>query len=158
MGRLCPVTGEYVLYPECLECETRGECAPAGVAKPVFALLIAGSRSVTDYQLVSRTIDRLIAPIRNKYDFLIVSGGARGVDSMAETYARQREMSLRVMPADWKRYGKAAGYIRNEEMHRYISTFEHRGAVAFWDGQSKGTAHSFDLAEKYKNPLRVIRV
>ena len=64
---------------------------------------------------------------------------------------------IRVFPADWK-IGPSAGYRRNEKMHEYISRFEYRECIAFWDGKSKGTAHSFTLAERYGNPLRIIRI
>lgn len=61
------------------------------------------------------------------------------------------------MPADWNNDGKSAGYKRNIRMHEYISKKDDRGVIAFWDGQSKGTQHSFELAKKYKNPIRIIR-
>ena len=86
-----------------------------------------------------------------------MSGGADGVDTLAERYAEENHFAFRKMPADWNRYGKRAGYIRNDEMHRFISGFEHRGCIAFWDGRSKGTLHSIELAKKYGNPIRLIR-
>lgn len=46
----------------------------------------------------------------------------------------------------------------NREMHSYISTHAERGVIAFWDGQSKGTAHSFALTKEFDNPLRIIKV
>lgn len=54
--------------------------------------------------------------------------------------------------------GNGAGYVRNREMHSYISTHADRGVIAFWDGSSKGTAQSFALAREFDNPLRVIRI
>ena len=57
----------------------------------------------------------------------------------------------------WKKYGKKAGYIRNREMHEFISHFKKRGVVAFWDGKSKGTAHSFELAKEFNNDIKVVR-
>lgn len=157
MAKKCPETGEYVLYVDCLECEMRGNCPGPGENKPWFALLIVGSRGINDYSFVSSKIDKLIAPIRYKYRFLIVTGGARGVDSLAERYASENGMDIYIIPADWNKYGKAAGYIRNEEMHRHIASFEHRGCIAFWDGKSKGTAHSFELAKKYGNTIKLCR-
>lgn len=43
-------------------------------------------------------------------------------------------------------------------MHQYIAHAAYRGVVAFWDGQSKGTMHNFELAKKYRNPIRIVRV
>lgn len=120
-----------------------------------FYCLIVGSRGYTDYASFKAKCDALLA---DKTDIEIVSGGASGTDAMAERYARELGYSLQIFPADWSRYGKRAGYVRNREMHSYISTHADRGVIAFWDGASKGTAHSFSLAKEFDNPLRVIRV
>ena len=118
-----------------------------------FACLVVGSRSFNDYKLMKEKLDKLLV---NQSSVLIVSGGARGADALAEQYAKERRYPCEVFPADWST-GKGAGFVRNEKMHKFISTFESRGVVAFWDGKSRGTAHNFRLAEKYNNPLRVIR-
>lgn len=118
-----------------------------------FACLVVGSRSFNNYGLMKAKLDKLLV---NQDSVLIVSGGARGADTLAEQYAKERCCPCEVFPADWST-GKSAGFVRNEKMHKFISTFESRGVVAFWDGKSRGTAHNFRLAEKYNNPLRVIR-
>ena len=120
----------------------------------MFYCLVAGSRTITDYNYIKETLDYFL---QNKSEITIVSGGARGVDSLAERYAKERNYELKVFPADWDKYGKSAGYIRNDEMHKYISQFSDRGIVAFWDGKSKGTAHNFGLASKYDTPIKIVR-
>lgn len=115
-----------------------------------FHCLIVGSRGYTDYASFKAKCDALLA---DKTDIEIVSGGASGTDAMAERYARERGYSLQIFPAEWSRYGKRAGYVRNREMHAYISTFPERGVIAFWDGHSKGTAQSFALAKEFGNPI-----
>lgn len=155
MAKICPVTDGPVLYISCQECEDRAACEK-GEIKPVFALLVVGSRSITDYGFVRERLDHLIGPIRGKYHFQVVSGGANGVDKLAEQYAEENGFDMHVMPAEWNKHGRRAGFIRNDGMHRYISGFTHRGCVAFWDGKSKGTLHSRELAKKYGNPLRFI--
>ena len=155
MSRTCPLTEETVLYTECTECDDRAACRTAA-EKPVFALLVVGSRTVTDYDFVKEKIDQATAPYRNSHEILIVSGGADGADSLAERYARENGLSMKVMKADWGKYGKRAGYIRNEQMHRFIAGYSRRGCLAFWDGKSRGTQHSFSLAEKFSNPIKVI--
>ncbi len=117
-------------------------------------VLVVGSRNFNDYGLLRKSLDGLLA---GKTGIEIVSGGARGADGLAERYAREKGCGLKVFPADWDRFGKSAGYKRNAEMHKYISGFEDRVCVAFWDGESRGTAHSFELARQYGNPLTVIR-
>lgn len=120
-----------------------------------FHCLIVGSRSYTDYASFKAKCDALLA---DKADIEIVSGGASGTDAMAERYARELGYSLQIFPAEWSRYGKRAGYVRNREMHSYISTFPERGVIAFWDGQSKGTAQSLPLSKEFDNPIRVVRI
>ena len=117
--------------------------------------MIVGSRGYTDYASFKAKCDALLA---DKTDIEIVSGGASGTDAMAERYARELGYSLQIFPADWSRYRKRAGYVRNREMHAYISTFTERGVIAFWDGRSKGTAQSFALAKEFGNPIRVVRI
>lgn len=116
--------------------------------------LVVGSRNFNDYELMKENLDSILSTYE---DICIVSGGAKGADSLAERYAKEKGYKLKVFPADWDKYGKSAGYIRNEEMHRYISQFEERKCVAFWDGESKGTAHSFNLCKQYDNPLSIVR-
>ena len=55
-------------------------------------------------------------------------------------------------PADWDKYGKKAGYIRNKEMARAADA-----CVVFWNGQSKGSKHMIDIAKKHGLQLRIIR-
>ena len=91
-------------------------------------LLIVGSRSITDYALISSVLAVHCNP-----ETVIVTGGANGADSLAERYADEHNLKKIIMKADWDKYGKRAGYIRNAEMHKYISQFENRLCIAFWD-------------------------
>ena len=120
-----------------------------------FRCLIVGSRGYTDYASFKAKCDALLA---GKTDIEIISGDASGTDAMAERYAHEHGYSLQIFPADWSRYGKRAGYVRNREMHSYISIHADRGVIAFWDGESRGTAQSFVLSREFDNPLRIIRV
>lgn len=119
-----------------------------------FHCLIVGSRTFEDYDLFQRKVDHFLG---GRTDVEIVSGGAAGADFLAERYANDRGFPLQVFSPDWSRYGKRAGYVRNREMHEYISKFPERGVIAFWDGKSRGTAQSFRLAREFDNPLRVVR-
>lgn len=118
----------------------------------MFYCLVVGSRDFNDYQTMCNILDYLL---QNHKEVTIVSGGARGADSLAETYALGHNHRLKVFKADWKCHGKKAGYLRNEEMHKFISQYENRGVVAFWNGNSKGTAHNFELSIKYNNPIKI---
>ena len=93
--------------------------------------LIAGSRNIIDYDKFLEIMD--ICPFKNEITE-VVSGGARGVDLMGERWAKDNDILIKKFPANWEKYGKAAGFIRNREMLDYIEV-----AIIVWDGQSSGT-------------------
>lgn len=94
-------------------------------------LLIAGSRDFNDYKLLCRYMNYVLQ--KHKIDE-IISGGARGADSLRERYAKDHNIPFKLFPANWDLYGKRAGYLRNVEMGKYC-----KAALIFWDGESKGT-------------------
>jgi glycerophosphoryl diester phosphodiesterase len=65
------------------------------------------------------------------------------VDRLGETYAVRNKLPIAKFPADWDKWGKPAGYIRNKEMAQYADAL-----VAVWNGESKGTKHMIDLAKE----------
>lgn len=120
-----------------------------------FFLLIVGTRTFSDYELLKTTADKMLyAQVAEGKSIIIISGGADGADTLAEQYAHEKGYQLYVFEADWNE-GNSAGYKRNARMHKYISRQQKRGVLAFWDGRSKGTAHSFTLAKEYGNPIKV---
>jgi hypothetical protein len=98
---------------------------------------VVGSRSFNDYPLLEKTLNNII---ENKEDVTIVSGGARGADTLAERYANENQLELVVFKAEWDKYGKGAGFIRNKVIWDNMDI-----CIAFWDGKSKGTKHSIDV-------------
>lgn len=157
MAKYCPFKDGPSLSQDCIECDDK-ICR-----KNIFCCVIAGTRTYNNWEEFMQKMD---AVLRNKdpKSVMIVTGGARGADAMAERYAKMRGTYLRVMPADWSkdpatgRVNKAAGYLRNRAMHEYASRFPDRGCVIFWDGKSKGTSHSIGLAREFGTQLRVIHV
>jgi hypothetical protein len=124
----------------------------------MYYCLIVGSRTFSDYDMLKKRTDEHLADVKEK--ITIVSGGAKGADSLAKQYAEDKGYNykeFKIEPKHWERYGKSAGYKRNQQMHSYIAQFENRSVLAFWDGKSKGTQHSFDLANTYHNKLTIIR-
>jgi hypothetical protein len=119
-----------------------------------FYCLVVGSRGFTDRGLMFHTLDYVLGDYLPRVT--IVSGGAKGADSFAKEYADFRDLKYKEFPADWDRYGKSAGFRRNEEMHKFIAQYEYRGVVAFWDGSSAGTKHNFTLSSTYNNEMRTI--
>lgn len=110
-------------------------------------LIIAGSRDFNDYPLLAATMDRLY-PVSPD---AIISGTARGADKLGERYAKEHDIYLIQVPADWDRYGKRAGYLRNEEMADMATH-----VLLFWDGESKGTKHMRDISKKHNLVVDVI--
>ena len=91
--------------------------------------IIAGSRSITDYAVVEEAIRASeIVPS------VVLCGTARGVDRLGKYWARQHGIPVDDHPAEWGKYGKAAGSIRNGWMAENADAL-----IAVWDGQSKGT-------------------
>lgn len=101
-------------------------------------VIIAGSRFITDYDLLLETIKEADFDITE-----VVCGAANGVDSMGERYAKENNIKLSYFYADWKTLGKAAGIKRNEVMAGYSD-----GLIALWDGKSPGTKHMISYAKK----------
>lgn len=123
-----------------------------------FYLLVVGSRGYDNYSEMCEKLDFLLKnQIAQNRKIIIVSGGARGADELAERYADERGYEKHIMPADWEKYGRCAGYHRNNDMHLFISTpsDKKRGCICFWDMQSRGTRHSFKLAKDSGNPIQV---
>ena len=79
----------------------------------MFKVIIAGGRDFVNYQFLVNKCDSLL---KNKTDIEIVSGGAKGADKCGELYAQDRNFELKVFPANWKKYGVVAGFIRNKDM------------------------------------------
>lgn len=80
----------------------------------------------------------------------VVSGGADGADTLGWLFANKYKISIIEFFPDWDTYGKRAGFLRNEDI---IKNSTH--VIAFWDGFSKGTKSSIDLAEKYHKELTI---
>ena len=91
--------------------------------------IIAGSRGITDYGRLCRAVERSGIQPRT-----IISGGARGVDELSIRYAEFNKITCVVIRADWKRFGRAAGPMRNALMAEDADAL-----IAIWDGKSRGT-------------------
>lgn len=118
----------------------------------MIKVIIAGTRDFDNYELLKQKMDKILAgKVRNNEEIIIISGTARGADKLGERYAREKGYKIERYPANWDKYGKRAGYIRNEQMAKVADA-----CVCFWDEQSKGTKHMIDLANQYKLALRVI--
>lgn len=120
----------------------------------MIRIIIAGGRDFNNYPFLKETVDKILLELgikteEDKKNIEIISGKARGADTLGERYAVNNGISLITFPADWEAYGKAAGFIRNAEMANFASKDGNEGVlIAFWDGKSKGTKHMIDTAKK----------
>lgn len=110
--------------------------------------IIAGSRSITSYKDIEDAIY-----FSNIKPTVIISGGAKGVDSLGEDFAFKNDLKLEVYPAQWDKYGRSAGYKRNALMATKADAL-----VAVWDGTSRGTKHMIDIANAMKLQVYVYNV
>ena len=111
-------------------------------------LAIIGSRTFNDYNKLSEVLE----PYKSRIT-LVISGAAKGADSLGEKWAIDNKIETLIFPADWNTYGKRAGFIRNEDIIKNCEC-----VIAFWDNKSKGTAHSLSLCKKLNKPYKIIDI
>lgn len=128
-------------------------------------LAIIGSRTFSDYALLQATMQQWFkwAPEGKQlgpYDVTeVVSGGAKGADSAGARWATKCGLKLTVFKPDWERFGKRAGFLRNEDIIAAADM-----VLAFWgvdpEGKelSRGTAHSLSIAKRLKKPTIIIYI
>ena len=97
-------------------------------------LLVAGTRSIKEYDLQGLVPEGVT---------LIITGGASGIDEIAEEYADKKRISKLVLRPRYDLYGKAAPLKRNEEMVEICDM-----VLVLWDGRSRGSRYTIEQAKK----------
>lgn len=118
-----------------------------------YKLIVAGSRSFTDYDLMYRVLIAMADVEFADVAVSIVSGMAKGADALAVRFAIEHNIKLYEFPANWYPNGsidRGAGYKRNAEMGNFAD-----GLLAFWDGHSNGTKHMIDYMRKLNKPVHI---
>ncbi len=117
--------------------------------KPSLRLAVVGSRHCTDLP----TVDAYVQPLHEQLGdrLSLVSGAAKGVDTLARDIAQQRGIPLTEFPANWAQYGRAAGPIRNKQLVQASDA-----VLAFSAPTSTGTRNTITLAEKQGLPVHVV--
>jgi len=115
-----------------------------------FRVVVAGGRHFSDFTKLTLALDSALAAKKLTHNIVIVSGKARGADSLGEKYAKLRGYDVHEYPADWDKFGKSAGYKRNKQMASNSDA-----SVVFWDGKSVGTKHMINLTKQVGNPIKV---
>lgn len=127
-------------------------------------LAIIGSRSFTNVELLNRTLEQYRSKVT-----LVVSGAARGADTLGEQWAVRNNIKTLIFPADWdnldvpnaiirtgkngKKYNANAGFERNKLI---INNCD--GALIFWDMKSPGTKNSISLLDKQHKPYKTVEI
>jgi predicted Rossmann fold nucleotide-binding protein DprA/Smf involved in DNA uptake len=106
-------------------------------------LLIVGSRSITDFDL---------SPYISPETDTIISGGADGIDTLAEQYADSHRLSKYILRPRYDLYKRSAPLKRNEQMVDMSDA-----VLVIWDGLSKGTQHTIKYAERANKPLTIVQ-
>ena len=105
-------------------------------------LAIIGSRNLTDINLKEYIPNEVTE---------IVSGGARGIDTLAREFAKRNEIKITEFLPDYKKYKKGAPIKRNELIAEYADE-----AIAFWDGKSTGTMQTVKMFEAHGKSVKII--
>jgi predicted Rossmann fold nucleotide-binding protein DprA/Smf involved in DNA uptake len=111
-------------------------------------LAIIGSRNFTDKTFFNNKISEWITKYGKPNR--IISGGAKGADTLAADYARERGIELIIYFPDWTQYGKAAGPIRNTLIINHCTH-----VLAFPSKNGIGTQDSLQKAEKLGKDITV---
>ncbi len=133
----------------------RDLAAPRKIAsgKP-YKILVCGGRHFEAYGLLKVVLGKLIKKFHidiSKSE--IVSGHCQGADMLGEKYAEEYNIPIKRFPADWAKYKRKAGPIRNKQMIDYISGFENKLVVAFTSINTVGTRNTMMLARKNNIPI-----
>ena len=114
----------------------------------VKVLAVVGSKTFDDKKFLEEKMNETMEKYKNIDTF--VSGGARGADTLGENHAKRLNLLPIILKPDWKTHGKKAGNMRNDDIIKKAQV-----VLAFWDGQSKGTADSIKKAKKMGKRVHV---
>jgi predicted Rossmann-fold nucleotide-binding protein len=117
------------------------------MSEKTMRVIIAGSRSITDQSIV----DKAVEESGFKID-VVISGGARGVDSLGEDWASRNGKQVDRFLPDWGKHGKSAGFIRNDLMVKAADAL-----IAVTNG-SRGTAHTISMALRKGIPTYIVEI
>jgi len=113
---------------------------------------IVGSRTWTNAKLMARTIESYVSKHRLKWeDIILISGGAKGADKLAEEFAQWKKIAIEVYLPDWELHGKTAGFLRNTIIAR-----ESEFLFCFWDGKSRGCMDTVEKIKKSGKQFEII--
>ena len=114
-------------------------------------VVIGGCRDYVDYLFFKSRLDEILK--NEKDEIIIISGHCSGVDLMGERYAAENGFKVEIFLPEWKKYGRAAGPMRNKKMAERANL-----VIAFWDGRSNGTKSLIKYAQNSKKEVITIDI
>ena len=135
----------------------------------MLRVIVAGNRDFADYELLKIQLDLILQNVSP--NVIIVSGRARGADTLGERYADEKGLQKALFPAEWNSldvpgavikqgpyglYNVKAGPDRNVKMAEYAGAEGKGVLVAFWAGDRGGTYHMIQTAKKLGFQVRVV--
>jgi len=131
----------------------------------ILKLIVAGSRTITDKDFVYSVINEHINYLKscnhldeyaNLSDLIIVSGCAKGVDTLALNWAEDNNVKYEEYPAKWINErglrDLSAGFKRNKQM-----ALNSTHLLAIWDGKSNGTSHMIEMMESLNKHVMIVK-
>lgn len=110
-------------------------------------IAIIGSRKFQNYELLKKMVKDYIL-YQNDVKITIVSGGAKGADTLAEQFAKEFDFEMKIFHPNWEQFGREACYARNTQIVEFADL-----VFAFWDGTSPGTKDSITKAKQMNKKL-----
>lgn len=118
------------------------------------ALIVAGSRNFNDYEFFSKSLESYLLEHHKGKTLIFISGRAwKGADAMIIKWCKLNGYPWVEFPADWEKFGRSAGYVRNTEMAKVG-----KNLLSFWDGMSKGTEHMVKIATRLGLEIHTVLV
>jgi hypothetical protein len=114
-------------------------------------VIVAGGREFNDYDRLSADLFNYAESLGDEVGMSIVTGMARGADALAYRFTLNESVKVYEFKPDWDGLGKRAGFVRNAEMAEFADRL-----IAYWDGESRGTAHMIQTMQKMGKPVTVI--
>lgn len=118
-------------------------------------LLVCGDRNFDNWKLLCSEMEKIIISIEVNDDLTIIEGEAKGADFLARVWAIYEQHPFEAYPADWNKFGKAAGPIRNKQM---LDEGKPDKVLAFLKKGSIGTANMIKQAQAAGVPVIVVNI
>ena len=120
--------------------------------KRKIKIAIVGSRDFVDFEEFKEKVTPIFLELVGNID-CIISGGAKGADSLAEEYAKVNKINTVIYRPDWKKYGRGAGIVRNRAIIENSDL-----VIAFIKNNSRGTTNSIKVARELNKELMVFEL